>query len=72
MPLPPMLDAKWVSELLLCAKSSAIREEVVALLSTLADATALARALPFLDMLLALLPRACARPAPPPPSTLGC
>ena len=61
MPLPPMLDAKWVSELLLCAKSSAIREEVVALLSTLADATP-ARALPFLDMLLALLPRACAAP----------
>ena len=33
----------------------------MALLSTLADATP-ARALPFLDMLLALLPRACAAP----------
>ena len=60
MALPALLDHSWLCRLLLCEASQAIREEVVALLTCLAEQHGPSRAFYFLDMLVGLLPRACA------------
>ena len=60
MALPALLDHSWLCTLLLCEASQAIREEVVALLTCLAEQHGPSRAFYFLDMLVGLLPRACA------------
>lgn len=53
--------SSWLCRLLLCEASQSVREEAAGLLSTLADGSN-ERALTFLDILLGMLPGACASP----------
>ena len=61
MILPALVEGSWLRRLLLCEASLSVREEAASLLSALAESSP-SRGLAFLDMLLSMLPGACATP----------